>query len=83
MKILEFDITNPRLSEIYGARDDIINGGLIKLELTIVIDVPLTRSRAWAQKGELISQNCGTCYATRRPGPKLFPPGPFFPLGNN
>ena len=57
---------NPRISEIHGARNDIINGGLIKLELTIVIDVPLARSLAWAQKGKLISQNCGTCYATRR-----------------
>lgn len=66
---------NPRFSETHGARNDIINGGLIKLELTIVIDVPLARSRAWAQKGKLISQNCGTCYATRRPNPKLFPPG--------
>lgn len=65
---------NPRILEIHGARNDIINDCLIKLELTIVIDVPPARSRAWAQKGKLISQNCGICYATRRPGPKLFPP---------
>jgi len=37
---------NPRISEIHGAWNDIINGGLIKLELTIVIDVPPARSRA-------------------------------------
>lgn len=58
---------NPRISEIHGAQNDFINDSLIKLELTIVIDVPPARSRAWAQKGKLISQNCGTCYATSQP----------------
>lgn len=37
--------TNRRISEIRSARNDIINGGLIKLELTIVIDVPFASAR--------------------------------------